>query len=195
MIYLESVNDRLRRFKKDLQRGLVDELVIDIIMTLNSSNNLETTSSCSGRIVFLCFNEIEKKYCSKKSSFHFIPQRDIFISTLSKIFKQCKGLVLVRIRGFIIDIEMGISDMLRILLSRLSLKTATVKPTKDHNRIIVELKSSTALDIPLLESPNENIFIIATKYLWRNLVDLNVFRNILWYTSSEGFSDDEATLK
>ncbi len=195
MVYVENTDDKLKRFKEDLQRGLVDELIIDIIVTLNNSNNLKTTSSCSGRIVILCFNELERKYYSKKSSFHFMPQRNVFVDTLTRIFKQCKGLVLIRVRGFIVDVETCISDTIRGLLRKLSFKTAIIKPTKNRNRIIVELRSSIVLDIPLLDFPNEKIYNIVTKYLWRNFIDLNIFRNILWYTISESSSDDEATLK
>ena len=196
MIRVKSIGDKLKRFKEDLQKGLVDELIIDIIMTLNNDSNLKTTSSCSGRIVLLCFNELERKYASKRLSFHFMPPRSLFLDTLARILKHCEGLILIRVRGFIVDIETRISDTIRSLLRKLSFKTAIIKPTKNHKRIIIELRSSIILDIPLLNPPNEKIYYIVTRYLWRNLIDLNIFRNILWYTISSGNpSDEEATLK
>ncbi len=194
MIYVKSIHDKLKEFKKDLQRSLVDELIIDIILTLNNCNNLKTTSSCSGRIAILCFNELEKKHYSKKSSFHSIPSRKGFIKTLTRIFRRCKGLLIVRVRGFIVDIETCIG-IIRDLLRKLSFKTAMIKPTKNRNKIIVELRSPIVLDIPLLKFSGGDIYEVVIKYLWRNFIDLNIFRNILWYTISEEFGDDEATLK
>ncbi len=179
----KKTNNRLGRFKEDLRKNLVDELIIDIVLTLNSSG-LDTTSSCSGRIAILCFDELEKKYRSKRLSFHFIPERDIFVRTLIKVAKQCKGLTLVRIRGFIIDMEVTFDTIVE-LLKELSLKTVLIKPSKYPNKIVVEIKSPISLDIPLLGHISEDIYYIIVEYLWRNLIDLNIFRNILWYTVSE----------
>ncbi len=185
--------DSLGGFKEDLKKGYVDELIVDLVLTLNNIGMYTTTSSCSGRIIFLCFETLEKKYGSKRHSYHKIPSKKALLDTMRDVCVSCKGVAVVKVKGFIIDLKVPVNDT-NAIMRNLALKVATVKPLKQRDKLLVEIGSTVSLNMPLLCNRHEEYYKIISMYFWRNLIDLNVFRNILWYTTST-MGDDEATLK
>ena len=191
----------LRRLFRDLREGVVDELLIDILLSVNSfDTSVCSLSSCSGRISFICTSiGYEVKVHAKRYAIHKLLSCDDLLALIENYCRQCGSVLFLRIRGFILDLYLSSVEKLSHivkLFSTLGVKNIALKSISDSG-VVVEIVSPVNVDIPLCSS-GENIIKLDKKlcdivlsYLLRSILDLNVYRFGIWY---KFWSNDDATL-
>lgn len=194
------------RLKHDLSIGAVDKLVVDILLSLNTGEKLYTSSSCSGRVSFICTSKgKEFKQKARLCSIHGLTSLAKLLEKMVHSVTKCKFTLIMRVRGFILDISIGEDSLLQFIhriFSRLGFKGVYVKSISKRNHII-EYISPVKLDVPVVVDGLPMIdlkdkdriskfgeFLLA--YLYRNIIEVNIYRLGIWYMFQ---GNDDATLK
>jgi len=203
---LDKFNVFYNRLKNEIIAGIVDKLLIDILLSINRDINLFTTSSCSGRISFVCTMEgKESKPNARLESVHGLVNNDNLIDRIISSIRTCEDSLVIRLRGFILDIfskDLASIQRLYKIFAKLGFKGFQIK-SFSNDGFVIEYASSLRLDIPVKVRNNQllNInnkmsisflcnFLLA--YLYRNIIEVNIYRLGIWYSFA---GDDDATLK
>ena len=193
----------INKFLEEVKLRKVDESIIDILLMLNNINNsVYTLSSCAGRLSLLCFSgRIENKRGSKVLGIHSLLTLEEFTKLISKFYDRVRHCidVLLRVRGFIVDLAIECIEYLYYVISILKsfgFKYIYLKSIS-NNKIILGVRSSIDITLPLIVDSKEIIvdlneaLHLIQKYLYLNIIRVNILRIGLWYKIS-GY--DEATL-
>ncbi|MFH1682765.1 MAG: tRNA wybutosine-synthesizing 3 family protein [Candidatus Woesearchaeota archaeon] len=127
------------------QKGEIDELVLPLIKRINQEENYFTTSSCSGR-VFLWTGTDKKNEVKRIRVSHDPINTDFF-----KDLEQEQELVWLRLEPFIMHVccqDIGSANNLLDQARQIFKKSSLLSIS---NKIIVEIKGSELLEIPLLK--------------------------------------------
>lgn len=186
--------------------GALDKLVVDILLSLNTGKELYTSSSCSGRLSFICTSKgKEFKRKAKIRSIHGLTSLAGLLEKIAHSIAECKLTLIMRIRGFILDISIGDDLRLRLIhkiFSKLGFKGAYMKSVSKNNYII-EYVSPVRLDVPVMinglavidfkdKNRMNKLGELLLAYLYRNIIEVNIYRLGIWYTFQ---GNDDATLK
>lgn len=203
---MDKFNVFYNRLRNEIIAGIVDKLLIDILLSINRDINLFTTSSCSGRISFICTIEgKESKLNARLGSIHGLINHDNLINRITRSIRMCENSLIIRLRGFILDVfskDLASIQRLHKIFAKLGFKGFQIK-SFDKDGFVIEYTSSLRLDIPIkvgnnpLLNINDKVgisslcnFLLA--YLYRNIVEVNIYRLGIWY----GYTgNDDATLK
>ncbi len=191
----------LRRLFGDLKKGVVDELLIDILLTVNSSNaGICSLSSCSGRISFVCTSVgYEVKVHAKRYAIHKLLSCNELLTVIRDYCKQCGSVLFLRVKGFVLDLYLNNVEKLKYIIklfSSLGVKNVSLKSISDSG-VVIEIASPISIDIPLCNSNRTIIKLdkefcnIVFSYFLRSILDLNIYRLGIWY---KFWSNDDATL-
>jgi len=203
---LDKFNVFYNRLRNEIIAGTVDKLLIDILLSINRDINLFTTSSCSGRISFICTMEgKESKPGARLGSIHGLVNHDGLISKIAQSIRMCEDSLIIRLRGFVLDVfskDLASIQRLHKIFAKLGFKGFQMKSFgKDGS--VIEYASSLRLDIPvkvgnnLLLNINDKASVLSLcnfllAYLYRNIIEVNIYRLGIWYSYT---GNDDATLK
>jgi tRNA wybutosine-synthesizing protein 3 len=144
--------DKLDRSKK----GSIDEKCVSIINLINSMGDYYTTSSCSGRVNLWNGN-------GKKNETEWIRVSHNLVDNKFFQIKHISGLVWLRVEPFILHVACKDIDVANKFLN--DAKTIYKKSSilSASNKIIVELRGSDFLEMPLYE---EGKWLLNEEIVW-----------------------------
>lgn len=150
----------LEELKKVIENGEVDFRIIDTLNILNSKKNYYTTSSCAGRIILIELEDIGSK---NESNFIFKSHEKVDYKDIWKAINEYNG---TKMLFLIVN-----SPIIHIVCKDLQSAKELIKISKEagfkytsiisfSEKIIVEIKSTEKLDIPVVKDgviyPNED---------------------------------------
>ncbi len=166
----------LQRLKRDIDAGMVDTDIADILVALNSIPCIVTTSSCSGRIVVIAAKTPHDK---RSSSFVFKSHKKITMDDLERVIEGLvkdgfrEEFVWISVQPVILHMYvcgyLNAVSVMRIFES-IGFKYACMKPTRHENVFYVHISGTERLDIPLFlikskTSDVERTVILLNTYL------------------------------
>lgn len=187
--FLKEKNNRINA-KQDLSlKGSIDEPIVGLIETLNSSDDYYTTSSCSGRITVLADTTIDNKKSSVKWQYitHSAATSDAVITALSGDDRP--EFATFKFEPFVLHVcADGLTAAKRLLDAAIAsgFRNSGLSISKSE-RIIVAVRNCQSLEVPIIrhkelivsEDYIEYIVEIANKKLDKNLVKINKFYSII----------------
>jgi len=177
----EFKEKKLASLKKAILKKEVDKKIIPVLDIINSQQDLQTTSSCAGRILLL---QIKKTKKDAKKFFVWHDKLDYkeFLAVLSKI--KTKKYFWLRVEPFILHIVANNLEAANKIL--IAMKKAGVKRGGINfisNKISIEIMGHTQLLVPLELVSNRSLFLTyANKLLSQNQKKLQRFKNALLNT-------------
>jgi len=141
--------EALEKYEEAKKKGEVDEDIVSLLDTINSSKNYYTTSSCSGRIVLFQIPEI-----GDKVNANFIGKwhREVEYEEIKKALEDyTKGYLFLLVQSAIIHVvadslERG-KEMIALALES-GFKYTSIKNIK-NGKVLVEILSTENIHIPL----------------------------------------------
>ena len=139
----------LSRLEEDLQMGLVDEELEELLLMLNENEDLLTTSSCAGRISILCGNEYWNKREANMLMKSHTPVSVYAVITALRKGLGCKNLWIKATHPIL---DMKVSDLQKAfdlvkLAVRAGFKYSGIQKAICGYRVII--KSSDSIQAPL----------------------------------------------
>lgn len=149
------------------KKGKTDEKIIPLIKLINSKDDYFTTSSCSGRIVLW-------KGSGKKDETEWLKVSHNLID--DNFFKDIKetGLTWLRLEPFILHVCCKDLDSANNLLNQSQQFFKKSSILSISNKIIVEIKGSEFLEIPLMK---DNKLLIRQETLLTELLNQKLKQN------------------
>ncbi len=142
--------EAMKRLRKALEEGKVDEDIIDLLEEINSIEGMHTTSSCSGRIGLMETPEIGAK---PHARWLLKEHREISVEELKSSLKKAeKGLILFKVQSPILHVvckDLELARKLHHHALQAGFKYTTFKTIDDLGRTLVEINSTEALSVPL----------------------------------------------
>ncbi len=142
--------EAMKRLKKALKEGKVDEDIIDLLEEINSIEGMHTTSSCSGRIGVMETPEIGAK---PHARWLLKKHREISLEELLDSLKGAKnGLILFKVQSPILHVvckDLSLARKLHHHALQAGFKYTNFKTIDDLGRTLVEINSTESLSVPL----------------------------------------------
>ena len=145
-------------FSKKLEAGEIDENVIEILKTINSSNDYYTTSSCAGRIQLISLPKLGDKVGSVViGKWHDPVDYEILKTALAKW--DGKNILMLLVQSPVIHVvcrNLNAASKIRNIGDASGFKYSTIrsihtgeKNSEEQMNITVEILSTERMDIPL----------------------------------------------
>ncbi len=153
--WLKFKKSALEKLKDALEKEEVDKPIIPLLNRLNGLDDYVTTSSCSGRMIFI--SEREKKGESEKLvAWHYIPSFDEFKEEFE--YWKLKENVWFKVEGFILHVVTHSFDNAIKLFKWAKIKGVKrggVQPIR-NGRFLIELIGTAYMGLPLKAICNLN---------------------------------------
>lgn len=173
--------------KDSSRKAQIDEPIVELIETINKSENYYTTSSCSGRIIIIGNendgHKVEKKGCQWVYVSHSLASADDVLKALESIDRPTNATL--KFEAFVMHVccsDINAAKCMHAKAVECGFRNTGMSVSRS-NRIILAIRSTHSLEVPIIHN---NILLVSQEYikliisianekLTQNLKKINMF--------------------